>query len=194
MAITFSNPWDALEDAVRALVVSATGIPSIRVIRGNQNGPRPRAEDGAFAEVIVGDAIPIGAADAQQEVYNSGGAAGAEIAETSRGVRELPVTIRVFTVSSVGSGSARALLAQVPTSLGLSSVRDALHTAGLTCFEPGTVGYVPAILDTKWEGRATLTMRFYTELTASTTTGYITAVELTNTSVVPNSVTLVDAG
>jgi hypothetical protein len=189
--ITGSGDFGDFENAIRLWVIAATGLPTSKVIRGNQNGPRP---DPPFAEVIVGDLVPVGAADAQDEVYNPAGEAGAEIAETSRGMREMTATVRIFTLSDVGPSSARALLAKVPTSLGLSVVRDILHSAGLTCFDAGTVTHVPAILDTKWEGRASLTARLYTELTASSTTGYITSVELTNTSTVPNSVTTVDAG
>lgn len=189
--ITFGGDFDAIENAIRAWVIAATGLATEKVIRGYQNGPRPSAP---FAEVIVGDLIPVGAADAQDESYDPDAAAGAEITQTSRGVREMTATVRVFTVSAVGASSARALLGRLPTSLGLQAIRDILHVAGLTCFDPGTVTHVPAILDTKWEGRATLTARFYTELTASTTTGYISSVELTDTSTVPDSVTIVDAG
>lgn len=189
--ITGSGDFGDFENAIRLWVIAATGLTASKVIRGNQNGPRPEAP---FAEVIVGDLIPVGAADAQDESYDPDGDVGAEITETARGQREMTATVRIFTVSAVGPASARALLAKVPVSLGLSSVRDILHSAGLTCFDAGTVAHVPAILDTKWEGRATLTARLYAELTASTTTGFISSVELTNTSTVPDSTTIVDAG
>ncbi len=191
MAVTYGGDFDAFENAVRAWVIAVTGLASTQVIRGNQNGPRPAAP---FAEVTLTDVGQVGASPAQDQIFDSGALAGEEITLTSRAVHELTAVVRVFTVSAVGASSARAILARLPASLGLESVRDTLHTGGLTCFDAGTVSYVPAILDTKWEGRATLTARFYAEITASETTGYISSVELTDTSPVPDSVTIVDAG
>ena len=92
------------------------------------------------------------------------------------------------------AAAARAILSAVQTSLGLPGTRELLHAAGVTCFDRGTIQVIPSVLDTKWEGRATLTVRFYTEETATSATGYIAGAELTDQSVDPPEAFIVGEG
>jgi hypothetical protein len=171
-----------IAEALRQWVLGSTDLPDSAVIFAEQNGPRPVAP---FAEVRVGDILPVGAVDAYEAVYDASADEGEEMVETSRGLREVPATVRVFTNSAIGASSAAAILSGVQTALGLPGTRDALHAAGVTCFDRGTIQRIPSVLDTKWEGRATLTVRFYAEETAVSSTGYIAGVELTDQSVTP---------
>ncbi len=177
---------------MRQWVITAIGFDSTKVIRAEQDGPRPT---GIFAEVRVGDGAPVGAVDSHEHVYDSGAAAGEEMVETVRGVREVSATVRVFTPSAVGSESARALLSRAQTALGLEGVRQIFYDAGMTLFDRGgPIQSIPAILDTRWEGRAQLTIRLYVEETATATTGYIASTELTDQSVDPPETFIVDGG
>lgn len=177
--------WGALENAIRQWILATGLVTTEKVILAGQDGPRPAVP---FFEVRLGDMEAVGAADARSEDYDSGAPAGQEITETVRGMREFPVFIRCFTTSAVGSSSARALLSQVQTALGLPDVRDIIRAAGMTCWDTGRVQTLPAVLDTKWEGRATLTVRMYAEEHAIQKTGYIDTVEVTDEGPTPDDV------
>lgn len=176
------DPWVGIESGIRAWVVAASGIPEDHVIYSTQNGPRPSAP---FIELAFGDIMPLGAVDAIEQTYDAGAVSGSEITLTTIGQRELSVVLRAYTSTTFGGASARVLLSKLQTSLGVSSVRDTFHAAGVTCFDRGAVQTIPAVLDTRWEGRAQLILRFYVVDTASESSGYITSVELTDQSVDP---------
>lgn len=178
-----ASNWDDYEQAIRQWVIEASGLNTTKVIRAEQNGPRPATP---FAEVRVGDAIAVGAADAVERYYDPFADPGEEVTLVVRGLRELEVTVRVFTDASVGAESARALLEKTRTALGLDTFRDILQDAGVTVFDRGVVQHLPGVLDTRWEGRATLTVRAYVEDTVSETTGYIDSVQVTDQSVDPD--------
>jgi hypothetical protein len=174
--------WDTYENGIRQWVIAATGISPTKVIRAEQDGPRPVAP---FVEVRVGDALALGAADGLEQYFDALADPGQEVTQVVRAQREVSVTLRAFTDAAVGGSSARALLARVQASLGFAEVRDVLHDAGITCFDRGSVQHLPGVLDTRWEGRATLTVRVYVEDTAILTTGYIDTVQLVDASVDP---------
>lgn len=184
-----TTQWEAFENALRQWVIAASGLTPEKVIRAEQDGPRPAT---VFAEVRIGDVRALGAADAVSTEYDAGGPAGSEVTQTVRGQREFAATVRMFTSSAVGAESARALLLQVQAGLRLPSVRDILHEAGLTCFDQGVVQSIPAILDTRYEGRATLTARFYCEVTISEATGIVGSVEVTDEGENPDDVFIID--
>lgn len=168
--------WDGVEIAVRDWVVATTGLTS--VIRSSQDGPRPTAP---FAEIRVDGLKAVGAVDQLVDSYDAGGDAGEEITRTVSGQRDVPVTVRCYTQSAVGSDSALALLSRAQVGLALPSARDALAAAGLAPFDAGAVKAIPGVLDTRWEGRAELTVRFYLVVEASETTGYIATADVTDT-------------
>ncbi len=171
--------WDSVEAAVWAWVVAGSGLSESTVIRADQDGPRPEPN---FASIRLGRSMsPAGVVDQVSQEYDSGADPGEEITLTASGPREFEVEVEVFTASAVGSDSAFARASRVQTALGLPGVRDALHAAGLTPFDNGKVRVIPDVLDTKWEGRALLVARFYVEESASETTGYIDATEITPT-------------
>lgn len=172
------------EPAIRAWLIAATGIADTHVIYSRQNGPRPAAP---FAEIDLGELVPLGAVDAVSHAYNSGGSAGAEIVHTTHGQRDVAVTVRVYTDSAVGDSSARTLLAAAQLALGQAGTRATFHAAGATVWDRGTVRPVPGVLDTRWEGRAELVLRLYVELQATETSTYVGTVRLTDAVSVPNS-------
>lgn len=175
--------WSDIEAAIRAWVKGATGLTDEQVIWADQNGGSPALP---FIDVRLGDLIPVGSADGSDWVYDAGGPSGQEIVMSGHGVREFAVSIRAFSASPLGNDSARVLLSKVQTALALETARSALHAAGVTPFDNGRVQVVPAILDTAWEGRAVLQVRFYTEETVTERTTYIGTVEVTDEEPTPD--------
>lgn len=183
-----ADNWATYEGALREWVLEASGLAAGSIIFAEQDGPRPTAP---FAVIRVGDIHALGAVDTNDSTYDPYAPEGEEMVETTRGQREVTVTVQAFTASAIGGGSARALLSKVQTALNSRAIRDVLHEAGLTCFDRGSISVIPAILDTRWEGRAVLTARFYLEETVTYATGYITQTELTDQSVTPEETVLV---
>lgn len=179
-----ADAWEGYELAIRAWVQASGLFDDAKIIRAEQDGPRPTVP---FAEVRVGDEVALGACDALETTFDDAAPAGEEVTLTARGQRDLTVTVRVFTNRATGADSARALASKLQVSLRLPSVKGILREGGLTCWDQGSVSQIPAILDTKWEGRASLSIRCYAEETASEKVGYVETVRLTNAIIVPES-------
>ncbi len=169
--------WATIEDGLRAWVKTASGLADSQVIWADQAGARPA---GAYITLQLGPIVALGACDEVETHYDEDADAGEEIELRVNGRRSFAVSIQAFTPSVTGASTARALLSTVQTALGLPSVRTALAAAGVTPFESGPVNYVPALVGTLFEGRATLEAQFYTRETVSEYLGYIDTVETEN--------------
>lgn len=165
--------WSDAEDAIRVAVKTAAGFADSQVIWANQNGPQP---GGDYITLLMGGTLALGI-DADPHDYSSGGDAGQEITLQVLGNREFTLTAQGFTASTVGASAARALMSKVQTRLSLGSIREGLGEAGLSCFDSGSVSYVPGIKGTGFEGRAVWTSRWYLLESASELTGYIASME-----------------
>lgn len=172
------SDWENYERAIVDWIAQATGFPAGKVVRSNQDGPRPAPP---FVEVSFGGLVPLGAVDAVENFFDVEADPGAEVVQLIRGQRELDVTVRAYTVSAVGIASARAVLSLCQLALRTDTTRARLSDLGnVTVFDNGVIRAIPAVLGAKWEGRAELTCRFYVEETLESRTGYIAAVEATN--------------
>lgn len=159
-----------VEDAIRQWVKAATGYDDDHVIWAYQNGPRPTD---AFALIQMGDFLPLGAFDEAIDEYDAFAAPGEEIISTVTGLRQFDVTVQVFTPEVTTGAAGRAKLAKCQTALALSSVRSALDNAGITPFNIGAVQWVPPVNNNAFEGRALLTVSFYTVDTLTEFNTYI---------------------
>jgi hypothetical protein len=86
---------------------------------------------------------------------------------------ELGVSVQAYTSAKNGSTSAKALLAAAKLQLLLPSVHDALSAAGLALIEAGDTQDVSALLETGFQGRAVLDLRFLVTDEAAERTGYV---------------------
>lgn len=171
--------WDAVENAVRAWVLAATGLGESAVYFADQSVPA--SELAPRIVVRVGDVLQVGT-DALSHDYSAARPAGAEIEYTARGPRELVVSLQAFAPTTTGSGNtARSLLAACQAALGLPSVRDTLNAAGLGVLQEGNVQRIPGTSSNAPEDRAVLDTRFCLGQTTTERTGYIATVELVPT-------------
>ena len=166
--------WQAGEDAIRRWLLIGSGYPDQNVIHLNDNANRPSTDYVGFA---LGDLVPLGS-DAVTTTYDPAQPNGSQIEIKVEGERVSTLTIQAFTTARNASSSARAVMAKIMTAVGLPSVRAALHGAGLVIFQHGQVAYLPAILNTGFEGRAvmTCTLRCMDDIAERTT--WIETVEM----------------
>jgi len=169
--------WSLAENALRAWVVTASGLPQSLVIWANQNGPKPL---GQHITLHLGEDVPLGAFSENTHDYEASRPAGEEIHLVVKGTSEFSLEVQVYGSKEVGATSARALVKRIQTALGLPSIRDALADAGLVCFDRGTITNVPAILDADFEARSVLEARFYVTDDAFDATTFIETVEITD--------------
>lgn len=173
--------WNAIENALRTWVRSATGLGDAAVIFADQTGQRPAAP---FVTIKLGTIIPLGAFDETRTIYDADADPGEEVELRVSGQREFSVSLQAFStvVTSPTSDTlpARALLGKCQTALQLPTVKAAFDTAGVSCFDVGSVLNLSALVGTLFEGRAALDCRFYATDTASEFVGFIDEVETTS--------------
>lgn len=173
-----TTDWEAVENAIRAWVVTGSGLPADKVIWANQDGDRP--EDPFITIALSG--LHGRGMDTVESSTDLNRPAGEEIRLNVKGLREMTASVQAFTDATTGNSGARALLMKVQAALRLPSIRDALGALSLSPFDPGDVQVFPIVFPTGFEGRGTLAVRFYVMQTVDEFTGYISSVELTNTS------------
>lgn len=179
----------AVEDALRAWVKTATGFPDAQVYFGNQDGAQPKNRP--FATIVVStDAAPRGAYDEIFRTQDLTQPNGSEITQTVIGQRDIGVSVSVFAENTVtypiptfpivmpGSQGATAveLVSRCQTALGLDGVRSGLNAAGIAPYDLGSVLRLDALVETGFEGRAVLSIRMRISDTASESVGYIAEV------------------
>lgn len=166
--------WTQIEDALTAWVRTASGLADGKVIFAEQDVPEPALP---YVTVRIGPVLPVGQ-DELSTTTDLGRAAGQEIEMKVTGVREFSVSIQSHTDQTTGAGTSRETLAKIQTSLKLPTVRDGLNAVGLSPFDIGQIQNVSLLVQTKFEHRSILEVRFYSNETLSEYTGYINTVSL----------------
>ncbi len=181
-----SLDFAAIAQAVRVwvkLALDEYDLADDRVILANQSGSRPKLDkdSGPFVTIDVRGPTILGAVDSLSYSYSNTAPAGKEITVSSGGSRELAVSIQVFTYETTGNDQARSLAAKIQDYARQHAVADAFDVAGLTLFDVGQVNGIYQLLRTEFEGRAGIEARFYAQSYATSRTGYIAGVEVTDT-------------
>lgn len=169
-----------IEDAVKAWLGAATGLPPTNVVIADQNAPPP---DGSYVSVRVGASISRGV-DELHQTETVGAPAGEEVEFRLHSDRTVTVTVTAYSASTTdesGADVAVDVLEKARNKLGLPTIRDALNTAGLGVVEQGQVQNLSAVAGADFEGVASLDVRFSFRQTNTERTGYIATVEVTNT-------------
>jgi hypothetical protein len=169
--------WKAIEDALRAWVLTTSGYADQRVLFGYQNDNAPQDD---YITITLGGLLQLGQ-DCLISSTDLLRPPGQEIKLQVSGDREFSVTVEAFTTAVTGQATARALMSRVQTALKLSSIRGALLLAGISPFDHGDVQWLPAVYRTTFEGRAILTIRCYIRDDVAEFAGYIDKVEILDT-------------
>jgi hypothetical protein len=150
---------NALENSIQAIVVAASGYSGALVIWEGQNNPAPGVP---YLSLFSEDLPRIGSPE-ETVTDNPAPVSGQEILLKSAGLAEVEIRVRAFTpgvVSTAAAKSARAVLLGMRQALEAESMTAAIEAAGLTLVSLGSVLNLPRVLETQYQGRATLTLRF----------------------------------
>jgi hypothetical protein len=167
--------WETIEDAIWTWLKAGTGLPDDSIIWADQNAPQEN--NPVVMARIAGPLLPLGAMDSVAMNYDPSRPEGQEIELRVMGHREMTVYVQAYTDEPNGSSAAMALLSNAQIALALPTVRDGLRQAGLAPFDTGRVMNLSALDEMKFEGRASLDVRFYVADTASEFTTWIETVE-----------------
>lgn len=169
--------FSALEAALKAWVVSATGLTSDRVIQANDRVP---AKAMPYATILLPMPQRVGGAfDEVRHSYDGAAAAGQEIVFTVVGQRESVARLQFFAQATAGDGTARDHAMAAVLGLHLPSIRDALDAAGLVYVSvEGTFDFSERA-GPAGQSRAALDVRFRWVETRVERTGYIAAYQAT---------------
>lgn len=168
----------AIEEALQAFVVAATGLGDSRVIFSEQNGVAPASDGQAAVTIAVGDAL-IQGVDAVDIAFVD--TVARTVTQEARGQRELTITFRGYSPDVTGDATAAALLEKLPLQAAFDDARGALNDAGLGLNQLGTVQSLPRIVNAGWESQAILEWRCCVLVTAQQTVPYIAQVNGTGT-------------
>lgn len=163
----------AIENAIRAWVLPASGLPAASVIFAHQNGVSPTP--GPAAVISMGDLQQVGVDELRWD-FDPSQANGQEIGFRTNGQRTLGVEVTFFAPDATGDAGARAVAAACQAALRLPGVRYALNQAGLGVMQEGPVRWAPRLDGTAWLGQAMLEVQFSVRQSAVERTGYIDTV------------------
>lgn len=166
-------PFAAVENALHAWLATATGIVCIWA---EQDGPQPATP---YCIMRLDGPFRATQSDELRSITNLGNAAGQEVEQTWIKQREIVVHLQAFADSQVegGSSPARDYLDRADEQLDLESVLDTLATSGLIVVgEPRTVQNVSTVVETRWQSRAMLDVRFRLTDSVMEKTGFVDGV------------------
>lgn len=165
----------AMENALHAWLTAETGV---QVILSRQGGPRP---GDSYATLRVSEGATHGfPAEVRRKVNPApSGDGGDELQQDAVLRKELVASVQAFTPADTGNASAQALLSRAQAGLEKPSRLEAFRAAGLALVDRGTVQDVTALLETRFEGRAALQVRFLVWDKVSDFTGYIATANVT---------------
>jgi hypothetical protein len=177
-------------------VKTATGFTDAQIFFADQNGPQP-ASLPYITIKIAPDMRPRGVYDEQAKDTDLTRTAGMEVRNQAFGIRDFSVSVQAFAENAVtyatptfpvvlpgtNGNTAVGLLTLVQTALSLEGVRYALNQANLAPYDAGTIRNLDAIVETGFDGRAALDVRFYSADVAAEYSGYINEVTGTGTLV-----------
>lgn len=174
--------WTAAENAIRSWFVAGSGLPDGSVVWADQAMPQPGTP---YATLKITSAVRVGALDETTDATNlDGNGQPVSVTTTVQGVREIHVSCQVFAAPVTGSGTAREYLLSAQTALELPNVRYSFLTAGLSGPDAGAISDISALLETQFQARAAMDVRFYVVDTAAETNGFI---ETVNTNATVNT-------
>lgn len=181
--------WAAAESAIRAIVVSASGLASDHVIWAQQDGPTPA---GQFIALRFTEVSNPGR-DFSVYEDNPAPTAGNELIERLLGDRRATLAITCFDGEVTGATMPAAIMDKVAAAFAMAGNRNALSLTGVAMLSTGPVRSIDGIVSfVKFEARATVEiyLSMISELVGYET--YIEHVEITNQIAEPDNTFTVD--
>lgn len=152
--------WDAISNAIQAQIVVKSGLPSTSVIWNAQGRDRPV---GSFISLAVSSLESEAPNTPQQSVDDnpaSTGSDGIELIQKSEEPITFAVRVQYFKGTKTGNGSAWARLSTIVRYLSGENATNALDASLVTLAECGVVNDISTALETEYESRAVVDLRF----------------------------------
>ncbi len=171
--------WPQIRAAIQSAIASASGLASGKVIWKFQDGPQPALD---YVALHLSPLRTIGR-DGINASTDLDRTAGQEIELRVGGLREMVLSVEVFTAAVADGSDALARGETIRTALSLPTVRDVLGAVGVVPFDPGPVQYTPAIAAAGFRGRGLVEIRCSLPAPAAVEyLGYIDTVNGTHTT------------
>ena len=177
--------WQAVQDAIFAWAVAASGYPSDKVIWRDQDGFAPSG-DYLILSILGSDTVEGPLAHYRTDPLKP---PGQEVILTVGGTRSVMIEAQVLTSATVTATDALATAERMRTRTSLPSVRDILLSAGISPFDMGTVQQVNQVRAANFVGRAVYAYRAYLADLVEERGTYIQAVQATGSGIVVDVVT-----
>jgi hypothetical protein len=162
--------WAAIEAALKAWLVTATGVIAAKIIFTHQASPV--LAEGSYLTLKIEPTRMIGV-DEQQNLTDLG-QQGQEVQQTIIGAREFVVSVQAYTIQAIGSGTAKELLGLAEMALSKPSQVDAFNAAGFSYLSSEPMNSLP-VLGPAGQGRAQLDLHCLTFDKVVDPVGYINA-------------------
>ena len=177
--------WSAIQDAIFAWAVAASGYPSDRVIWRDQDGFAPNG-DYIILSILGSDTVegPV-----RHERTDPAKPPGQEVILTVGGTRSVLIEAQVLTSQTITATDALATAERMRTRTSLPSVRDILLGAGISPFDQGTVQQVNQVRAANFVGRAVYAYRAYLADLVEERGTYIQKVQAMGSGIVVDVVT-----
>lgn len=146
----------AIEDAIQAAIVGASGLAPGRVIWGNQSGDRPGTfGDRDLISLFWGNTSPFAEATPEQFTEDTAGSpAGEEVTITTLDHEQVSLIVNYYTGKNTGNTSARSRLKAVRNKLNSETYSSGLMDSAISLMSIGPVQSVSVVLETEVESRA----------------------------------------
>ena len=164
--------WATIEDTIISTISQAVVDP-YPVYWEYQN--HERAEVPFVTVHLLSDTV-LGSVDDYAVTDTLAPSGGDEITFSVMSQRELVVRVSAFTEGVVRESS-RAILFRIKARLALPSVLEALACGGLALVDRGVIQHIPVLLDTVYESRSVMEIRFRMCEAVEETNTYIETVE-----------------
>ena len=169
--------WQAIQDAIFAWAVAASGYPSAKVIWRDQDGFAPSG-DYIILALLGSDTVEGTVQHYRTDPLKP---PGQEVILTVGGTRSVQIEAQVLTSQTVTSTDALATAEKMRTRTSLPSVRGLLLSAGISPYDQGTVQQVNQVRAANFVGRSVYSFRAYTADLVEERGTYIQKVRATET-------------
>jgi hypothetical protein len=169
--------WTDIENALVTWLEAEIG-PG-QVIWANQGGAQPKMPYGTLK---IGGPRPSSPTPEVLNSTNLTNPAGQEIEQTVIGHGEITVSCQIFAFPTTGHLTARQALERAKLRLYLPTTRAALRVAGLALVQAGDTQDLTALLETSWQSRAAMDVRFNVVDSMTEKTGYIDTANVTGSA------------
>jgi hypothetical protein len=151
-----------IEDAIQLAVATGTGLAGANVRWANQSDPNQYQTDQTYATLEMMQSTQDDPEYTQTSTLTT-------VTQTATSEMYLEVRVQMFNMATTGVNSAYAKLNQLVLYLNLETTTDTIDLSTLTLVDNTPIQRIPKLLGSRYQDRATTTLRFRSLIQASST-------------------------